>query len=62
MAIYSGIAPWRRGSHFASRKRAAPDPFGINVFCLDRFDPATPPIRPTEGAGMSVAGSRARSQ
>jgi hypothetical protein len=34
------------------RKRVAPDTFGINVFCLDDFDPTGIPVRQTVGAGM----------
>lgn len=34
------------------RKRMAPDSYGINVFCLDGFDPAGIPVRATVGAGL----------
>ena len=34
------------------RKRVTPDYFGINVFCLDGFDPTGIPVRRTVGAGM----------
>jgi hypothetical protein len=34
------------------RKRVTPDYFGINVFCLDAFDPACIPVRQTVGAAM----------
>ena len=34
------------------RKRVTPDYYGINVYCLDGFDPAGIPIRMTVGAGM----------
>ena len=34
------------------RKRVTPDYFGINVFCLEEFDPSGIPIRATVGAGM----------
>jgi len=34
------------------RKRVTPDYYGINVACLDDFDPAGIPIRATDGAGM----------
>jgi hypothetical protein len=34
------------------RKRVTPDHFGINVFCLDGFDPGAIPVRRTVGAGM----------
>lgn len=35
------------------RKRLTPDFVGVNVFCLDGFDPAGIPVRATVGAGMS---------
>ena len=35
------------------RKRVSPDHFGINVFCLDGFDPTGLPVRATVGAGMA---------
>lgn len=34
------------------RKRVTPDFLGINVFCLDDFDPAGIPVRATVGKGM----------
>jgi len=34
------------------RKRVTPDYYGINVYCLDGFDPAGIPVRMTVGAGM----------
>lgn len=34
------------------RKRTAPDHYGVNVFCLDDFDPAGIPVRATVGAAM----------
>ena len=34
------------------RKRVAPDHFGVNVFCLDGFEPGDIPVRATVGAGM----------
>jgi len=34
------------------RKRAMPDHYGVNVFCLEEFDPAGIPVRATDGAGM----------
>ena len=57
----------RRAKHFFCakcgiytfhRKRAAPDHFGVNVFCLEDFDPASVPVRAAEGARMSVLGKR----
>jgi hypothetical protein len=44
----------RCGIYVFHRKRAAPDHFGINVFCLADFDPASLPVRATEGANMTV--------
>ena len=35
------------------RKRVTPDFYGVNVFCLDGFDPAGIPVRATVGAGMA---------
>lgn len=43
------------GIYLFHRKRAAPDHFGVNVFCLDDFDPAGAPVLATEGATMSVS-------
>ena len=43
---HCGIYPFHR-------KRVTPDYFGINVFCLDDFDPAGIPVRRTVGAGMA---------
>ena len=34
------------------RKRVTPDYFGVNVFCLEGFDPSGIPIRRTDGAAM----------
>lgn len=34
------------------RKRVTPDNYGINVHCLQGFDPAGIPVRQTVGAGM----------
>lgn len=35
------------------RKRVASDHLGINVYCLEDFDPAGIPVRATDGAGMA---------
>jgi hypothetical protein len=35
------------------RKRVTPDFYGINVHCLQAFDPAGLPVRATVGAGMA---------
>ncbi len=42
------------GIYVFHRKRAAPDHFGINIFCLDGVDAASLPVRATEGATMSI--------
>ena len=34
------------------RKRVTPDYFGVNVYCLDDFDPIGIPVRATRGAEM----------
>ena len=34
------------------RKRVTPDHYGVNVFCLEGFDPAGLPVRATVGAAM----------
>lgn len=34
------------------RKRVTPDHVGVNVFCLEDFDPAGIPVRATVGRGM----------
>jgi len=34
------------------RKRTAPDHYGVNVFCLENFDPAGIPVRNTRGAAL----------
>lgn len=35
------------------RKRVAPDSYGVNVFCLEEFDPEGIPVRATDGVGMA---------
>ena len=35
------------------RKRVTPDYFGVNVFCLENFDPGGIQVRATDGKGMS---------
>ena len=42
------------GVYVFHRKRAAPDHFGVNIFCLDGFDPSRLPVRATEGESMTV--------
>ena len=52
----------RCGIYTFHRKRSEPDHYGLNVFCLENFDPASVPVRATEGVGMSVADAAARPQ
>jgi hypothetical protein len=42
----------RCGIYPFHRKRMTPDFVGINVFCLEDFDPAGIPVRATIGAAM----------
>ena len=42
----------RCGIYPFHRKRVTPDHFGVNVFCLEGFDPAGIPVRQTAGASM----------
>ncbi|WP_019368984.1 MULTISPECIES: GFA family protein [unclassified Sphingomonas] len=42
------------GIYVFHRKRAAPDHFGVNLFCLDEFDGEALPLRATEGVGMTL--------
>ena len=44
----------RCGIYVFHRKRAAPDHFGVNIFCLEGFDVASVRVRPTEGANMTL--------
>lgn len=44
----------RCGIYVFHTKRAAPDHFGVNVLCLEDFDPTSVPVRATHGANMSV--------
>lgn len=48
------------GIYVFHRKRAAPDHFGVNVFCLEGFDHASVPVRATEGANMTIEAPDAR--
>lgn len=52
----------RCGIYVFHRKRAAPDHFGVNVFCLDGFDVRSVPVRATEGASMSIEDPAARAE
>lgn len=48
------------GIYVFHRKRAAPDHYGVNVFCLEGLDPGSVPVRATEGASMTVEDPSAR--
>jgi hypothetical protein len=50
-----------RRLHISPQARRAGSFWG-HVFCLEDFDPATVPVRATEGVGMSVVDPNARSQ
>ena len=50
------------GIYTFHKKRAQPDYFGINVFCLDGFDSSSINVRATEGQNMTVKSSNARPQ
>ena len=50
------------GIYVFHRKRAAPDHFGVNIFCLDDFDRSSLPIIATEGANMTVLDSGPRAE
>jgi hypothetical protein len=50
----------RCGIYTFHRKRSAPDHYGVNVFCLDDFDPASVPAVAAEGLGMTLAADAAR--
>lgn len=52
----------RSGIYTFHRKRAVPDHYGVNVFCLENFDHATVPIRAADGVGMTVVDPQARPQ
>jgi hypothetical protein len=48
------------GIYVFHRKRAAPDHFGVNVFCLADLDPNAFPHRATEGENMTIEDPAAR--
>lgn len=48
------------GIYVFHRKRASPDLYEVNVYCLDGFDPSGLPVRASEGVGMSVLAQGAR--
>lgn len=50
------------GIYTFHRKRAQPDHFGVNVFCLDDFDSSKIKVRATEGENMTVKAAGAREE
>lgn len=69
LSLYQWNTRWAKhyfcshcGIYVFHRKRATPDHFGVNVFCLIDFDPASVPVRATEGANMTIEDSNARSE
>ena len=52
----------RCGVYVFHRKRAAPDHFGVNIFCIDGLDLASLPVRATEGMGMTVVCDNPRAE
>ena len=50
------------GIYVFHRKRSAPEFYGVNVFCLENFDPTLFPVRVTSGAEMSVEDPAAPAQ
>lgn len=42
------------GIYTFHRKRSAPDSYGVNVYCLEGFDPESVPHRRADGATMST--------
>ena len=50
------------GIYTFHRKRAAPDFYGVNVFCFDEADVGKVTIRETEGANMTLECASPRKQ
>lgn len=48
------------GIYTFHRKRAQPDHYSINAACLDDFDMASLPVRPTAGLDMTLVAPGAR--
>jgi hypothetical protein len=44
----------RCGIYVFHRKRAAPDHFGVNAYCLEALDTSSVPVRATAGASMTI--------
>ena len=42
------------GIYTFHRKRAQPDHYGVNIYCLENIDVNSIPVRATEGENMSV--------
>jgi hypothetical protein len=52
----------RCGIYVFHRKRAAPDHFGVNIFCIDGPDTASLPLHATEGIAMPLFCDRPREE
>lgn len=50
----------RCGIYVFHRKRATPDHFGVNAFCLENFAVSSVRVRATEGADMTIEDPDAR--
>ena len=50
----------RCGIYVFHRKRAMPDHFGVNAFCLEGFDVSSLPVRKTDGATMAIVAAEPR--
>ena len=44
------------------KKRAMPDHYGVNLYCLDDFDQDSLPVRQADGRTMSIVDQKARDQ
>ena len=44
----------RCGIYTFHSKRMLPDHYGVNVYCLEGFDPSQVPVRRTDGLGLTV--------
>lgn len=50
------------GIYTFHRKRAQPDHYGINIYCLDNFEKSKIEVRATEGENMTVKSGDARNE
>ena len=50
------------GIYTFHQKRSAPDHYGVNVFCLEGFDPSSVPVRRADGLTMTVRADGARAE